>query len=288
VTIAGYRILGELGSSAHGVVHRAEKNGREVALKVIEEPDATRAAALLDAARAAARIVHPAVARTFAAGRDGDRVWIAMEHVAGRSLAERLDEGPLPVADVVRVLAAACGALDAAHAAGVLHCGLKPRNILVGDVGVKVTDFGVAAARDRRSAPYASPEAAHGYAIDARSDLYSLGVLAVELLTGAAYEDAVDAPLVLPADVPPVVRSVIIRLLHKDQGARFRTAAAVAAALAPAPARPRSLRWLLGVAVVAVAAVVIVLLVRGRGAGVGASVKGAAPAPSGVAPASSR
>src|SRR5262249_33180231 len=207
-----------------------------------------------------AAVEHEAVARTLEFGRDGDRVWIAMERAPGLSLAERLDEGPLPCAEAVRVLVAVCGALDAAHAAGVLHCDLKPPNILVSAGTVKVTDFGLADARGMPKTPYASPEASHGYPVDERSDLYSLGVLAVELLTGAPYEDAGDAPLVLPGDVPAPVRGVLIRLLHKDQGARFRNAAAVAAALEaalagrPFPARSRRGRRIAGIALVAAAA----------------------------------
>jgi serine/threonine-protein kinase len=268
--IGGYRIVGAIGAGAHGVVYRADKDGREVALKVIDEADDARAAALLEAARAAAAVEHGAVARTLAFGRDGERVWIAMERAPGPSLAERLEDGPLPCAEVVGVLVAVCGALDAAHAAGVLHCDLKPQNILVAGGAVKVTDFGLADAGGAPSARYASPEASHGYPVDERSDLYSVGVLAVELLTGSPYEDAGDTPLVLPADVPAPVRAVLIRLLHKDQGARFRNAGAVAAALEAAlagrrlPARSRRGRRVVGVALIAAAALTAILLLRGR------------------------
>src|SRR5262249_10470666 len=164
--IGGWRVVGGIGAGAHGVVYSAEKDGREVALKVIDETDDARAAALLEAARASAAVAHEAVARTLECGRDGDRVWIAMERAPGRSLAGRLDHRPLPCADVVRVLVAVCGALDAAHAAGVLHCDLKPQNILVAAGAVKVTDFGLADARGARKTPYASPEASHGYPVD--------------------------------------------------------------------------------------------------------------------------
>src|SRR5262249_59783984 len=115
--IGGWRVVGGIGAGAHGIVYSAEKDGREVALKVIDEADDTRAAALLEAARASAAVEHEAVARTLEFGRDGDRVWIAMERAPGLSLAERLDEGPLPCAGAVRVLGAVCGALDPAHAA---------------------------------------------------------------------------------------------------------------------------------------------------------------------------
>jgi serine/threonine-protein kinase len=274
--VAGrFRVIDALGAGAIGVVYsvaRVGEDGPELALKVIEEPDAARAEALLAAARRTIAVTHPRIVRTLDCGIDGPTVWIAMERVSGRSLAEMLEDGPLAVADMVRVVVAVCSALDAAHAVGILHSDLNPRNVIVGAQGVKVTNFTLAGARGEPTR-YDSPETSHGYPVDERSDLYSLGVLAIELVTGSAYHEAEDAPLFVPADVPPMVRAVLIRLLHKDRGARFRNAAAVAQALEaalagqPAPrARRTARRRVVGVALVAAAAVLgAVVLIRGRG-----------------------
>src|SRR5262249_42210002 len=152
------------------------------------------------------------------------------------------ENGPLDTPAAISVLVALCRALDATHAAGVLHGDLKPANVIVGpDGSVVLTDIGLARTRGAGRGAYASPEASHGFAEDERSDLYSLGVLAYECLTGSPWSDADDGPVVFPIGVPTLVRAVVIRLLHKDQGARFRRADDVAKALVDAASgrRPR-------------------------------------------------
>lgn len=272
------------------MVYRAawEEAGREVALKVIEEPNAERAEALLGAARRAQALAARGVNRVLDAGRDGELVWLVSELIPGRSLAVILEEsGPLDSRAAVNVLVAVCRALEATHEAGLLHGDLKPGNVIIAPTGdVALTDIGVARSVGAGSVEYASPEASHGYPEDERSDLYSLGVLAYEILTGSPWTDGDDATVVLPDEVPPAVRSVVIRLLHKDQGARFRRASDVALALVlaagearrpPGPAGRR--RRMVGFAVVAGLAIGAFWFVRGRGGDRHVVVNGAALAP---------
>ena len=271
--VAGrFRVAGTVGAGRHGVVYRAELEGREVALKIVEEPNTERAQALVNAARRAQRVGGRGVIRVLDAGREGDKVWVASELAAGRSLAALLEEGgPLDTQAAVNVLVALCRALDATHAAGLLHGDLKPANVIVGpDGNVVLTDIGLARSRGAGCGTYASPEASHGFTEDARSDLYSLGVVAYECLTGSPWsDDDDDGPVLFPIGVPTAVRSVVIRLLHKDQGARYRRADDVARALVEAASgkRPRGPARRIGVGIAVAAGLVIgaFLVMRGRG-----------------------
>src|SRR5262249_50752331 len=138
-----YRIVGTIGAGPHGVVYRADDGGTTVALKVVDEPDAARAEAMLAAAGRAPKLGAPRGCHVLAAGREGSLVWVARELAVGRSLAAILDdEGRLEAGPAASVLVAICGALDAVHAAGLLHGSLKPENIVVGrDGAVKLTDL---------------------------------------------------------------------------------------------------------------------------------------------------
>ena len=262
-----------LGRGPLGEVLRARDRqlDRIVALRIIEEPDEARADALLTAARRATAIRHPNVVEVLDCGREGTTVWVARELVEGRTLACVLDEdGPFPAERLVTVGVALCAALEAGHRCGMVHHHLSPANVKLGPGGVKLMDFGLAHARDLVTLPYASPEVALGFSIDERSDLYSLGVLLAELATGAGFshDDAADAPLVVGDQVPPALLAVLVRLLHKDRGARFRHAAAVAealqASLRPAPPARRRRRRIVGAIVAVVGVDGLVALVRGR------------------------
>lgn len=272
--IAGrYRIVGTVGAGHNGVVYRASCEAGEVALKVIEEPDAARGEAMVAAARRAMAVTARGVVRLLDAGRDGELVWLASEFAPGKSLAAILeDSGPFETPTAVGVLVAVCASLEAMHGAGLLHGDVKPGNVLLApDGSVTLTDVGVARSRGPGNLAYASPEASHGYPEDERSDLYSLGLLAYELLSGTAWSEggSDEATVILPADVPPAVRGVVIRLLHKDRAARFRRAGdaadALTAALSGKPARGRKGRRGVHIAVVAGLALAAFLLVRGRG-----------------------
>ncbi|HET9073429.1 MAG TPA: protein kinase, partial [Solirubrobacteraceae bacterium] len=174
---------------------------REVAVKVLAEhlaEDPQFVARFRREALAAARLVHPNIVQVFDFGFDErqHQHFIVMEHVAGHSCAELLrDRGHLDVAQAVEIVSQACRGLDYAHRNGVVHRDVKPGNLLVSDAGVtKLADFGIARAANQSSitqvgsvlgtAAYLAPEQARGEVAGPRADLYSLGVVTYQLLSG--------------------------------------------------------------------------------------------------------
>jgi serine/threonine protein kinase len=209
-TIANNFLLQEvIGIGAMGTIYRAEQRslGKTVVIKLIHRDqlgDPTLALRFHREARAASRLNHPNCIQIIDFGEmDDGRLYIAMEHVSGKDLAQALhDSHPLPPGRIIHVMRQVCLALDEAHANGVLHRDLKPENIMVGDRRnmedfVKVLDFGIAKLMDSLSTSgvetlsgmvcgtpeYMSPEQARGDDIDARSDLYTVGVILYQLLT---------------------------------------------------------------------------------------------------------
>jgi serine/threonine protein kinase len=211
-----YRLIERIDEGGAGEVWRARdlKLDRDVAIKLLG-PDADDAfrARFADEARRAAAVVHPNVVTVFDEGRDGADAFMVMELVPGKTLREIVAErGPLPAHEVARLIRQVAGALDAAHAAGVVHCDVKPANIIVDREGVaKLTDFGIArAARDRDeqellgTARYIAPERVEGGPVTARTDVYGLGLVAYELLTGRpAFDGATTEELVRERLVGP-------------------------------------------------------------------------------------
>jgi serine/threonine-protein kinase len=211
-----YRLIERIDEGGAGEVWRArdEKLGRDVAIKLLG-PDADDAfrARFADEARRAAAVVHPNVVTVFDEGRDGADAFMVMELIAGKTLREIVAErGPLPAHQVARLIRQIAAALDAAHAAGVIHCDVKPANIIVDREGVaKLTDFGIArAARDRDeqellgTARYIAPERVEGGPVTPRTDVYGLGLVAYELLTGRpAFDGATSEELVRERLVGP-------------------------------------------------------------------------------------
>ena len=206
MTVAGIRVLGGryrllevLGTGGMATVYRAgdEVLDREVAVKVLSPQYATDPGFLARferEARHVARLSHPRIVTVFDSGIDGEMPYIVMELAAGRTLRELLDEaGPRPAGEAVSIAAAVCEALEAAHAAGLVHRDIKPANIVLSGGQVKVLDFGIAWAPDRATrtqavmgtAAYLSPEQASGARAGPQSDLYSLGCVLFEMLTGA-------------------------------------------------------------------------------------------------------
>jgi serine/threonine-protein kinase len=210
-TIAGrYRIEGRLGVGGMSTVHLAfdQRLERNVAIKLLAEhlaDDPTFVSRFRREALSAARLVHPNIVQVFDFGFDErqHRHFIVMEHVAGQSCAELLrDEGHLEVRQAVDYLSQACKGLEYAHRNGVIHRDVKPGNLLVSDTGqVKLADFGIARAVDQSSitqagsvlgtAAYLAPEQARGEEAGPRSDIYSLGVVAYQLLSGRLPYEAV-------------------------------------------------------------------------------------------------
>ena len=264
-----YRVEGLLGQGGMGSVFRAhdEALDRPVAIKVVA-PDVAASAELrqrfVQESRTVARLRHPHIVAVYTAGEAEGLLYFVMEFVPGESLRDRLTRmGHLSEAEAVPILRDIALALDYAHAQGLVHRDVKPENVLLDrDTGrAMLTDFGVARALQGNlqitgagfvlgSPRYMSPEQASGDAdIDGRSDLYSLGLIAVEMLTGAPAVDAPTAASVLvkhlteavpsltdsaPA-TSPMVAAAIDRLLAKDRDARWPHGRAFAAAITGDP-----------------------------------------------------
>ena len=230
-TIAGrYRIEGRLGVGGMSTVHLAfdQRLERYVAIKLLAEhlaDDATFVSRFRREALSAARLVHPNIVQVFDFGLDErqHQHFIVMEHVAGHSCAELLrDRGHLDVEQTVEIVTQACRGLDYAHRNQVVHRDVKPGNLLVSDSGgVKLADFGIARATDQSSitqvgsvlgtAAYLAPEQARGEEAGPRSDLYSLGVVTYQLLSGRLpYEAASLSELTLKQqrEAPPPLESL--------------------------------------------------------------------------------
>jgi eukaryotic-like serine/threonine-protein kinase len=269
-----YRLRSRLAAGGMGAVWAAEDAvlGREVAVKVLGEAlagDHLAALRLRREARAAGRLVHPAIARVLDLGEDGGRPYLVMELLHGESLAARLARaGPLAPAEAVRVVAAAADALEVAHRGGIVHRDVKPGNVFVTAGGdVKLLDFGIASAAGETAltggdllgtAAYLAPERVLGHDATPAADVYALGVLLYELLAGRppfagdsgpalamAQVHARPAPLgAIAPQVPPELASACERALAKDPAARPPSAAALAAQLRstltddPAPRHP--------------------------------------------------
>jgi eukaryotic-like serine/threonine-protein kinase len=194
-TISHYRIIEKLGQGGMGVVYKAEdvKLRRPVALKTLPENcDELRARLLLEA-EAAASLNHPNICTIYEV--DDEHLFIAMEFVDGETLAHRIKAGPLPLDEALRVVVQTGRALDAAHRKGVTHRDVKSANIMLTRSGeTKLMDFGLALSSDltRISAPgmllgtpaYMSPEQASGNTVDARTDIWALGVVLYEAIAG--------------------------------------------------------------------------------------------------------
>lgn len=256
--ISHYRVLEELGAGGMGTVYRAEDTllGRPVALKFphprrVGQEDAR--ARFLREARAASVLDHPNVVVLYDVAEVQDEVFLAMQFVDGRALRERVARGPLPADEAVAIARAVAEAIAHAHGRGVLHRDLKPENILIGADGrVKVADFGLALRlEDARittegeivgTLAYLAPEVFLGHGAENRSDLYALGVVLYELLSGGvpfhgdhpaslAYQVAHAEPPPLPPSVPPGLRRLVLGLLAKHPEERPRDALAVVDAL---------------------------------------------------------
>jgi hypothetical protein len=251
------RLLGELGRGAMGTVHLGEDAvlGRRVAVKELVGAPALRLEArerFLREARALAQISSPHVVQVFDLYGEGDRQFLSMELCEGGSLAARLrTSGRLSAEEAARLGAQIAEALAAAHGRGVIHRDLKPANVLFAGGDVKVADFGLArigdSAMTREGAVmgtpfYMAPEQTRGAAVDARADLYALGCVLFEMLSGRTpYTGTVQEVLlahVSPAPPPALDRdrlgtpedfcTLVSRLLSKDAAARPGTAKEVA------------------------------------------------------------
>lgn len=251
-----YRILGRLGSGGMANVYRARDLNlqRDVAVKIlrsdlIEDPNFR--ASFLQEARAAANLAHPNIVTIYDFGHDSGQYFIVMEYVEGtdlKTLLRKRDSMDIP--EAVAIMIQIGQGVGYAHRAGLVHCDLKPQNILVSPDGrVKITDFGISRALasiapDERSdvvwgsPKYFAPEQAAGTAPSPASDVYALGIILFELLTGSLpFEAGTSAELALlhqtapppsPRSLNPAISDelelILLKVLSKEPSARYRTA----------------------------------------------------------------
>ena len=288
--LGNFEIVGELGRGGMGVVYAARDRslGRIAALKLLphstaRDPVATER--LLAEAQAASALDHPNVATIYQVGDHDGRRYIAMARYEGETLRDRLARGPMSVRDAIQVTRQVGAGLAAAHAAGLVHRDVKPANIFLTRQGlVKLLDFGIATlsgpefadATTRGTVRYMSPEQARGERVDARSDIWSLGVVFYEMLTGRTPfpgDDTGDviaaitspAPVSVPSSlsIPFPIRSVLARTLDKDKEKRLGSATLLVTELDHASA-PRSRLRRIGVAAAAGIAIIATLALVSR------------------------
>ena len=263
--IGRYKITEEVGRGGMAAVYLAHDPlfDREVAIKVLSvamSNDPGFRARFEREAKAIASLDHPAVVTVHDYGEDSGRLYLVMRRMAGGTLADRLKNGPLPTEEVARIVRRIGGALDLAHQRGIIHRDLKPGNILFDQYGdAYLSDFGIVRLTEGHTAlttenviigtpGYMSPEQIQGAEIDSRSDIYALGVLVFEMLTGRKpfagdtaamimvkqMTEAVPNLSEVKPDLPPSYDLVIKRSLAKQPDERPATAGEVADLLAQA------------------------------------------------------
>ncbi|MEE8398778.1 MAG: serine/threonine-protein kinase, partial [Desulfobacterales bacterium] len=260
-TLGRYEVVKELGRGAMGIVYLCQDPTleRSVAIKTFkfseladEEKLAKIKSDFIREAKLAGKLNHPHIVTIFDAGEDWDLSYIAMETIAGKELKEDCSPGNLlPIAEVIKTITTLAGTLDYAHKGGVIHRDIKPANIMVTEEGIlKIMDFGIALVKGEIAAiagtpSYMAPEQFKKEAVDGRTDLYALGIIFYELLTGGKPFQATDVAALKEKIInqpvsdlirekvpgPPEIHNIIERLLEKDKEKRFATGEELAGAL---------------------------------------------------------
>jgi eukaryotic-like serine/threonine-protein kinase len=309
VRLGPYEITASLGAGGMGEVYQARDGRleRDVAIKIVaaHSNDAPQARERFEReARAVAGLQHPNICAIYDVGDADGRAFIVMELLHGETLEQRLRRGPIDIPAFLDIATALADGLHAAHAAGIVHRDLKPANIFLTAHGPKILDFGLAKADLRATVPasaaetlamltesgrtvgtiaYMSPEQLRGEDADARSDLFSLGMVLYEMATGrspfagtsaaiggAILHEEPRSPRSLRADLPNALDQLVLKALEKDRNLRYQSAAdmradlqrqrrssgvtpgevAVAAAVS-APHPSKRLNWVVGAAALA-------------------------------------
>jgi tRNA A-37 threonylcarbamoyl transferase component Bud32 len=261
--VGSYRIIEKIGEGGMGAVYRAvdEMLEREVAIKAIR-PELAREPEIVERFRSEAKILarvsHPAIATIYSFFHDGGELFLAMEYVRGRTLSTVLaEQGPLPWRRAVPLLSTALEGIEQAHRAGIIHRDLKPDNLMLTEGGaLKVMDFGIARVPGSNhltrtglligTLRYVAPEQIRGEEVDRRTDLYALGVVLYQMLTGrvpfegptdfailkAQIEDPPAPPRSLAPEIPEGLERIVLKALEKSPDSRFQTAGELRTALA--------------------------------------------------------
>ena len=265
-TIVGghYEIVSYLGEGAMGQVYLAqhtELQGHKVALKVLFPEfaeDKTYSERFKNEIFASYGVFHPNVVRAYEYMREGEMVAFSMEYIDGGDLSMVLDDNPqgLPVEQIINLIMQICAGLAAIHETGIIHRDLKPENILIRKDGlVKIADFGIARVETKSNLTehgsvvgtlnYVSPEYLVESKVDWRSDIYALGVLAYEMLTGhlpwaegSIYTSMTQrlnadpvSPSTVRSDIPPELEAIVMKAMHRDINQRYQSAADIFLAL---------------------------------------------------------
>jgi len=260
-----YEILGTLGAGGMGEVYRARDTrlDRAVALKVLPErlsSDPTRRARFEREAHTISGLSHPNICALFDVGEQGGIYYVVLEYLEGKSLADRLAKGPLPISEILRVGTDISSALEAAHRNGIVHRDLKPANVMLTKTGTKLLDFGLAKPVAVAATPsvddptlsrslteegvivgtfrYMAPEQLEGKDTDGRTDIFALGVLLYEMSTGRSAFGGVSRASIIAAIMnsepepitaiqplsPPALERLVQKCLAKDPDERWQAA----------------------------------------------------------------